>query len=213
MKMHSYITTNGQLHYVSMQSETVQNRLRHLAESVGGLEKALTDAKAHKAYLDELTEVTLSSDRTPDGTPDIFDGSSTTSVIDVPTASALRQRLVAASTAPAMDATSTDVVPPVSEAVQPPGMQTLVHHPDEEISALARELSEFESELTSTGPDRVHWPNNITYKNFAVYQLIPTLVYELEYPRTDRYVPMRFVVLDLNSLTSTWLQDTTHLRL
>ena len=197
MKMHSYITTNGQLHYVSMQSETIRNRLRHLTESVGGLEKALTDAKARRAYLDELTEATLSSDRTPDGTPDIFDAS-TTSVIDVPTASALRQRLVAASAAPTMGAASTDSVPPVSDPVQPPGMHTLVDHPDEEISALARELSEFESELTSTGPDRVHWPNNITYKNFAVYQLIPTLVYELEYPRTDRCVSMRFVALDLN---------------
>ena len=45
-----------------------------------------------------------------------------------------------------------------------------------------------EGELTGIGPEYVRWPENITYKNFAVYQLVPTLVYELEYPRTDRYV-------------------------
>ena len=30
------------------------------------------------------------------------------------------------------------------------------------------------------------FPNNITFLNFADYLLVPTLVYELEYPRTDR---------------------------
>ena len=45
-----------------------------------------------------------------------------------------------------------------------------------------------EAELVSTGPEYVRWPDNVTWKNFAVYMLIPTLVYELEYPRTERYV-------------------------
>jgi sterol O-acyltransferase len=87
-----------------------------------------------------------------------------------------------------MNSTRTEFTLSVAEPIQPPGMHTLVDHPDEEISTLARELSELESELTSSGPNRVQWPENITYKNFAVYQLIPTLVYELEYPRTDRCV-------------------------
>jgi len=64
----------------------------------------------------------------------------------------------------------------------------LVYHPDEKIAALAHEYSELRSELVSPGPEYVTWPDNITWKNFAEYQLIPTLVYELEYPRTDRSV-------------------------
>ena len=33
----------------------------------------------------------------------------------------------------------------------------------------------------------VSFPNNITWLNFIDYMLIPTLVYELEYPRTLKY--------------------------
>lgn len=69
-----------------------------------------------------------------------------------------------------------------------PTPHPLVDHPDERISSLAKEYTEMEGELTGIGPEYVRWPENITYKNFAVYQLVPTLVYELEYPRTDRYV-------------------------
>lgn len=67
-----------------------------------------------------------------------------------------------------------------------PTPHPLVDYPDERISSLAKEYSEMELELVSSGPEYVRWPENITLKNFAVYQLIPTLVYELEYPRTDR---------------------------
>lgn len=46
--------------------------------------------------------------------------------------------------------------------------------------------AEYESELMSSGPGRVRWLANITLRDFALYQLTPTLVYELEYPRTER---------------------------
>lgn len=88
---------------------------------------------------------------------------------------------------------ATGVVTTGNRVLQPdevlkPGPHPLVDHPDERISALARDFSELDSELISTGPVYVRWPANITYKNFAEYMLIPTLVYELEYPRTDRCV-------------------------
>ncbi|KNZ74514.1 putative sterol O-acyltransferase 1 [Termitomyces sp. J132] len=66
----------------------------------------------------------------------------------------------------------------------------LVDHPDEQISELAREYSDLQSELTSLGPLHVTWPNNMTLENFVIYQLMPTLVYELEYPRTERIRPI-----------------------
>lgn len=89
-----------------------------------------------------------------------------------------------------LETTGTNIIDPlVSKAAVP---HVLCDHPDEKIASLAREYSEMESELVSTGPEYVRWPQNVTWKNFAVYQLIPTLVYELEYPRTDRCVPVSF---------------------
>jgi sterol O-acyltransferase len=68
-------------------------------------------------------------------------------------------------------------------------IQFLLHHPNEKISELAREIVELRSELKSNGPYPVQYPDNITFKNFAVYQLIPSLVYQLEYPRTEKIRP------------------------
>ena len=108
-------------------------------------------------------------------TPELSDSVSS-SYVQVPATATLRNRLVHA-TEPTFrpDQKPTDLTPRV-----------LIDHPDPEISALATEYLELESELVSSGPERVRWPENITLKNFAVYQLIPTLVYELEYPRTKK---------------------------
>ncbi|KAH6915930.1 sterol O-acyltransferase [Coprinopsis sp. MPI-PUGE-AT-0042] len=73
----------------------------------------------------------------------------------------------------------------------PPEPHPLVHHPNRHIASLAEEYSDALQELRSRGPkDHTQWPNNIGWKDFAVYQLIPSLVYELEYPRTDRIRPL-----------------------
>jgi sterol O-acyltransferase len=193
MKMHSYMVTNGQLHTIFTQSQGLEVQLRRLTQSFGGWDQAISDAKAHKAHLDELVGMAHSSDATPNDTPEVaFDGTSTT-VVDAPMAAALRQRLVAASARLSNDPSlgqeaEVHYEHPLSEPIQPPGIHTLVDHPNEEISALAKDLSELKNELRSNGPKSVQWPNNITYKDFAMYQLTPTLVYELEYPRTDRWV-------------------------
>jgi sterol O-acyltransferase len=142
------------------------------------------------------------------------------SYIDANSAATLRQRLVSAAEEPTFarqedryrskkdDDASIDPTPPLPNGNMPgmqginftrdptelergaPGVHPLVDHPDDLLSALARELSELEGELVSSGPQYVHWPANISAQNFAVYQLIPTLVYELEYPRTDRIRPL-----------------------
>lgn len=139
-----------------------------------------------------------------DAPPTPLDGT-TQSYIDANTAAVLRQRLVGASENG--NTTSANVKhkhigrspatsPPVSrvhsedpsELAKPsaPGIHPLADHPDEAVSTLAKDLSELESELVSQGPKYVRWPANIGWKDFSVYMLIPTLVYELEYPRTDR---------------------------
>ena len=59
-------------------------------------------------------------------------------------------------------------------------------------SALANkdDVAELERELTGPVEGAVRWPANITLRDFTWYQLTPTLVYELEYPRTERIRPL-----------------------
>lgn len=91
----------------------------------------------------------------------------------------------------------------------------LVTHPDPIISSMAREIETQREELMSVAPhrpeiddadvegagglenpegqgkqSRVCWPENVTYANFWDYLLVPTLVYELEYPRTKSVRPL-----------------------
>jgi sterol O-acyltransferase len=82
----------------------------------------------------------------------------------------------------------------------------LATHPDSLISELAREVESIREDLTSS-PDpnittseegdqqetftkTVTWPENITVWNFWDYLLVPTLVYELSYPRTKAIRPL-----------------------
>ncbi|KDQ61746.1 hypothetical protein JAAARDRAFT_31224 [Jaapia argillacea MUCL 33604] len=202
MKMHSYMTVNGYLSYVNSHSQTVLSRLRDTTKRVGGWDTAILAAKLHRQQLDNETARSgnTSADEgvpTPD-TTELPDGT-TKSIVDASTVAALRKRLVAAAAADEkltannggveISTTSSPESEP-SNTLRQPMPHPLVDHPDHEISALAQAYTDMELELTSSGPEYVRWPENITMKNFAVYQLIPSLVYELEYPRTDRIRPL-----------------------
>ncbi|KAK9369706.1 MBOAT, membrane-bound O-acyltransferase family-domain-containing protein [Lipomyces kononenkoae] len=51
---------------------------------------------------------------------------------------------------------------------------------------LLDEIEICQTELKSTLPmSKVRYPNNVTFFNFFDYMMLPTLVYELEYPRTQ----------------------------
>ncbi|KAG8861414.1 hypothetical protein FRB96_002863 [Tulasnella sp. 330] len=79
-----------------------------------------------------------------------------------------------------------------SQSSNAPAKHPLIGHPNPEVNALAESISALDDEMTSVGVNgqkRVQFPGNVTLKNFADYQLIPTLVYELEYPRTERVRP------------------------
>ncbi|CDS81951.1 related to acyl-CoA sterol acyltransferase [Sporisorium scitamineum] len=76
----------------------------------------------------------------------------------------------------------------------------LSSHPDTLISDLAREIEVLREDLLSArpsdpSPDLIHqhtvmWPANVTYANFWDYLLVPTLVYELSYPRLKTIRPL-----------------------
>lgn len=200
MKMHSYMSVNGHLQQVTQQSQAILEELREATEA-GGWEKAVRDAKSHRAEMDASTGMSASSSGStpPSHTPNIPEGS-TTSYTDAATANALRQRLVAVSSATPESVITT--TPPDEDKQHLFEPHPLIDHPDPRVADLATEYSELQAELTSPGPNYITWPNNISLKNFAVYQLIPSLVYELEYPRTDRYVvePVPLLILIVSNL-------------
>ncbi len=183
MKMHSYMSVNGYLQYITEQSQVILDQLRQATDHVGGWEKALADATARRAEADIATSVTCSDTDTsissPVGTPPVPIGMQG-SYVDANAAAVIRRRLVAVTAENVKQKTTAEVIP---SAFDP---HPLIDHPNEYISDLAKEYTELQGELRSPGPEYLVWPNNITFKNFAVYQLIPTLVYELEYPRTDK---------------------------
>ncbi|KAF8817376.1 hypothetical protein BYT27DRAFT_7152839 [Phlegmacium glaucopus] len=216
MKMHSYITLNWQLQSVTENSQELVNNLKEKTKAVGGWDKAIADAIANQTELQfqaSIASTSLSNESsiyepTPIGTPPVPEGSSA-AYVDISTASALRQRLNAVALPlngenqrsslraeidlvhPHISQDKSRLETPVSDgSPDAPDLHPLIHHPDPEISNMAKDYSELRSELTSGGPHPITWPNNISWKNFAVYQLIPTVVYDLEYPRTDRIRPV-----------------------
>ncbi|KAJ3074479.1 hypothetical protein HDU98_011162 [Podochytrium sp. JEL0797] len=62
---------------------------------------------------------------------------------------------------------------------------------EREIAALHAELALFESDLVGK-VSGLRFPQNLTIPNFTMYMLFPTLVYEIEYPRTDSFRPFYF---------------------
>lgn len=63
---------------------------------------------------------------------------------------------------------------------------------DDKNVAAKKKLSELEEAITDARADlvsaqgNVTYPSNVTLWNYMDYLLIPTLVYEMEYPRTDK---------------------------
>lgn len=188
--MHSYMAFNGYLQEVDKNATKVKNRLQKLTANVGGWDQAVLDSQARRDELDQ-------QEITPSETPALIKGNNSYFGSE-PAAIALRNRLQAvqvpnglkrdnSSTSLRSEASSVPNLPaPGIPVPQIPKPHPLVDHPDKTISSLAVELSELEAELTSTGKNHIRWPANLTWANYVDYQFLPTLVYELEYPRTDR---------------------------
>ena len=198
MKMHSYLSTNGELAHTHKQAEKVLAQLQKATEAEGGWDEALHKAEA--IMLEDDSPVQSGTPSVPSDAPD----GSTTSYIDARTAATLRQRLAnhaspggaangETATASGVKTTGTRVMSVDTPTIptQPPSpSEILSNHPNEAIASLAKHHVELERELHGPIEGRVRWPANITFCDFAWYQLTPTLVYELEYPRTDRIRPL-----------------------
>lgn len=60
-------------------------------------------------------------------------------------------------------------------------------------SQLAAEIEELRSDLKCQNGEL--WPANVTVANFFDYLIVPSLIYELQYPRTSRYDSFFLVLL------------------
>ena len=72
-------------------------------------------------------------------------------------------------------------------------LHVLCFHPEPAVSDLANACADLLDDMTSKGVLHTQWPANLTYVNYFDYLLVPTLVYELEYPRTHEIRPMYVV--------------------
>ena len=196
MKMHSYMAVNGYLHDVNQQASKAKYLLRKKTEEVGGWDKAVADAKIRREELEQTDE------GTPSETPAVLrDGPKGYLSGNGPAAAALRHRLQQvekengslSAHSSVRTASTGDITAIETKAAwrlpEPLPSHVLVYHSNKEISALAEQLSEMESELTGACLHKVRYPANLTWWNYLDFHTLPTLVYELEYPRTDRYVP------------------------
>ncbi|KAI0741598.1 MBOAT-domain-containing protein [Daedaleopsis nitida] len=175
MKMHSYISTNGELAQTHEQAEKVYAQLKKATDAQGGWEEALQ--KAEVAMLQQDSPI-------PSGTPGV--------PLDAPEGpiKGCRQRRCPKGAGVKTTGTRVMVDSPAIQFKPPSPSEILSHHPSEAIASLAKQHAELERDLTGSIEGKVRWPANITFRDFAWYQLTPTLVYELEYPRTDRIRPL-----------------------
>jgi sterol O-acyltransferase len=210
------MAVNGYLQTVDERAIIVQRKLRARTEDVGGWDEAVSDARAKREELEqedttpsETPALIISGDgiRATGKEGNYFSqGPAATALrnrlqnLDVPIPSTLNTSTMPTSLNPdrakplkrnlsaaSMNSDSSHMSTPApKEDAILPAPHVLVDHPDKSISNLARDLSEMEVELTSTGKNQVRWPANLTWWNYIDYQLLPTLVYELEYPRTER---------------------------
>ncbi|WWD21187.1 hypothetical protein CI109_105671 [Kwoniella shandongensis] len=89
----------------------------------------------------------------------------------------------------------TSLEPSATTSPHPPSPPNpLAWSSNEEIALLATNINAMQEELKSNGARGLIWPQNVTYKHYVDFMFFPTLVYQLEYPRTTTMRPL--VVLE-----------------
>ncbi|KAG8762041.1 hypothetical protein FRC11_011530 [Ceratobasidium sp. 423] len=163
MKTYSYVATNGYLSDLARKRAMTEDQLHKSVEFVGGYEIALAEAKQAAPRSPDTQSVTPIGTPPPDKEVSLDQAK-------------LRQRLN--STEPVKKEEnisrprSSSYFPTEDVPLLPP--HPLVNHPSSNIAVLAQSLTDMDLELTSTGKNRVRFPNNISYANFLDFQMVPT---------------------------------------
>ncbi|KAL1406214.1 Sterol O-acyltransferase 2 (Sterol-ester synthase 2) [Vanrija albida] len=209
MKMHSYMSHNGMLSEVYFRLKKEKEALKHyLGTLPGGGEAVLAEARAHQLKLEEIEalapeiSVPVTPERSVTPQSDTESLQKTAAILNATLVAEPRpvrrrkqssQMATDALPAPQKDlplGTSLELAahPGTRHAKRKPN--PLAWSPDHKIALLARNIDAMEDELRSNGEKGLVWPENVTYKHFVEFMFFPTLVYELEYPRTDTMRPL-----------------------
>lgn len=195
MKVHSYLAFNGAMSEKAIQLRKAKAALNEAVEAKGGWTKVLLLAKqeadASEAGLKDRDGAIQEEDGGRPSVP-VTDGH----LISPPTSprmgevQGLRRRRRSSSKSGTSQTNglhhhSTDIDPN-----NPQDPRRLLDYSDDKIFNLAHDCVDLQEELKSSGKEGVEWPANVTYSNYFDYLIIPTLVYELEYPRTSTIRPL-----------------------
>ncbi|TKA51699.1 hypothetical protein B0A53_05404 [Rhodotorula sp. CCFEE 5036] len=204
MKVHSYCSLNGELAERARQMRKDEKELERILEAESGGRRA-AEVAAREAW-EKACRETSALDDEPSPTsirPDLLAppaNPASTSSTQLSTeeehvhATALRQRRVSGrrrSNSPLKHkAAAVALSKPNPEEEPHEGVETLTWHPRERIAHLAMAICDAKDALSSGGKENISFPQNVTFLNFLDYLLVPTLVYELEYPRTKTIRPL-----------------------
>nr|XP_018259362.1 sterol O-acyltransferase [Kwoniella dejecticola CBS 10117]OBR81520.1 sterol O-acyltransferase [Kwoniella dejecticola CBS 10117] len=222
-QMHSYMAHNGMLATVYFQLQEEKRQLDEVITHIdGGREQLLAEAAERKAQLEAMEGPTPVGTPGP-GTPALtsrtsFSAPSGTSSGYEDPASILKKQLGPSAEIRQRTSTAakkkkknqaTDSLPdprpnlPLGTSLEP-SHGTLPHErappsplawsSNEQVALLARNIDAMQEELISNGGTGLVWPQNVTYRHFLDFMFFPTLVYQLEYPRTKTMRPL--VVLE-----------------
>ncbi|TIA87734.1 hypothetical protein E3P99_03020 [Wallemia hederae] len=157
MKIHSYMATNGHFANVYAKIKSLESQLAKLSASTL---KGTAEQRQAEALEKKENE--------------------------------LKKRKPFSNVEKEENATSSGMSTPVgSNEIETADVEDVDQHPltnssNPDVAKVAGEINELKSHITSQGPAKVSYPDNVTFVNFLDYLLIPTLVYELEYPRTEK---------------------------
>ncbi|KAH8926453.1 hypothetical protein BT69DRAFT_1259288 [Atractiella rhizophila] len=185
MKIHSYLAVNGLMSSKKISLDKKRAKLEQVVEELGGTAVVGRTARVEvEKYLREeemMKRLQAATESKPTNTDRDEEERRRESSAEVPPCQPSRRVLQDQSA----------LMPPCTNPDLPTAsLELLSWHPDESLSKLANEAIDLEEALTSDGVKKVRWPANITMLNFVDYLLVPTLVYELEYPRTNRIRPV-----------------------
>lgn len=241
MKIHSYLTVNGNMscmyHKLHRVEQQLKERVLELDGARGGEVNAPAKIPEKKAEARRMREelmtnawnrAVIAAQKEADeseGANDLLDPSSKKAKASVQlfhqrSMSAFRHRafrgtLVRHRRESTASSSQNSAIPTSQPSTQQYSQEETMHdlhplstHSDSVIAYLSREIESLREELMSIPPakqegiqeevaeslagrdSRVCWPDNVTYANFWDYLLVPTLVYELEYPRTTSVRPL-----------------------
>lgn len=178
MKMHSYIAFNGAASEKALRLRKAKAELEAAVEEQGGWTKVIEEAERETLKREsESHDVDGNNSAVANGE---------LSPLHASNDSGLRHRRKSSDRGARLSnakSTSAGHKDPLK----------LVDYSNEKINKLANECADLDEELTSPGPEGTRYPDNLTYANYLDYLLIPTLVYELEYPRTSSIRPLYVV--------------------